>query len=110
MQTKNEESKNGNGDREYRIKPSKILYQSVDKDQIEVEMDIREYKQKKKNAHKIRFDSTMEFILLADTKKNKAKNFHYCIFEDVPVTNSAALVPKHKKELITSYMKSILDQ
>lgn len=73
-------------------------------------MDIREYKQKKKNAHKIRFDSALEFITPADTKKNKEKNFHFCIFEDVPVTNSAAMVPKNKKATITSYLKSILDQ
>ena len=51
----------------------------------------------------------MEFCTAGDTKKNREKNFHYCIFEEVPISNGAAITPKNKKDIITSYNKSILD-
>jgi hypothetical protein len=52
----------------------------------------------------------MEFCTAGDTKKNREKNYHYCIFEEVPISNGAAITPKNKKDIITSYSKSILDQ
>ena len=48
--------------------------------------------------------------MIFDTKKFKDKNYHFCIFEEVPISNSAAVQPKNKKEIITSFNKSILDQ
>lgn len=65
--------------------PTNVRYQSVHLGEINVKLQINEKKQNRNQALKIKFQAQMEFLTNSEIKKNRDKNFHLYIFEEIPV-------------------------
>jgi len=83
------------------VDPYKIQHNAITEENLKIQMIIREKKQEavgaiqdeqeeeqRKNPHKIRFESQVEFLNKSDTKKLKDKHLHLVVFEELPIDES----------------------
>ena len=76
--------------------------------EIEAKIEINERRHHKTNPLKIKFESQMEFLDKKETKRNKQKNFHLYIFEEILVVGGLPGAGQGKNNIQYTY-RPLLD-
>ena len=82
-----------------KTKPIKVLNQTILHGEIDVQTSIRERKKNSTNPHKIRFDSSLEFLREKEAKNMADKNLHLYIGEEIPIPQGTPGTGKGKNAL-----------